>query len=332
MNPKEILQHIEELRSMFMYGGRFKAVYALVCSLPDKELMEYVETHGFSPIDMKIISRRKLEKQFLARQRSAVNRIIAQLEDPECTNLTRLREGLKSRYDHVPIAYQHRILHCMLLQNTKKERLWAFTRLCKLWDANFEEDVLHLFDEYREVECAHVIIRQFPAEYVYIHREELAAMAGWQWVMERLGRDYPDVLDRTKLLPKDWVRTIVHLNLNEYCSNIEDYLYKTIATTVDAMLWGTRYYCPKSLRDMPDVGYAVWAMGQMGMTESVLRFADYDRQLERFTISDDGSDGNAKEEYLWLCQVYDVIAVGVLGWPSRVEQGYLLAQSVSQDV
>ena len=327
MKPTEILKHIDEIESMHGYDGRHKTIYALICSLPDKELMQYVETHGFPSFYLKLIARRGLEKPFVSRQKKAVSRILKQLAVPDCKNKTQFREGLKALYNFVPQAYRQKILRCMLEQGTKKERLWAYTRLNWKWDDAFASTIEQCFSQYHEVECARLILDFFPASFVYEHREEFVQLMGWRWVMSSVGKEYPDLINREKLSPLEWVHVVIDLHLTEHMSDIEDFLYHNIASKTDSIMCGVYHHdCPQSLRDLPDVSWTVWAMGQMGMADAIFRFQAFDRKFETYVPEDIDNEKRTEMVYPWLCDVYDTFAVGMLGWPSRVEKQFSLEQ------
>ena len=331
MKSIEILRYIERVEASSRYDGRFKTIYALVCSLPDKELIQYVETHGFPSFYLKLIARRGLEKTFSTRQKNAVSRMLKQLAVSECKNKTTLRESLKSRFALVPQAYKKKILHCMLAQGTKKERLWAYIRLGWRWDDTFSQTIEQCYSEYHEKECAYLILNKFPSSFIYEHRETLAQHVSWRWVMKSTGKDYPGLIDRDKLTSLEWVHLMVDLHLTENRDDIEEYLYYNIASIVDSIISGEyhqRY--PLSLRDLPNVNWTVWAMGQMGMADAIIRFQSYDQKFEHYIPEDIDDEKKVEMLYPWLCDVYDTFAVEIQGWPSREEKGYSLEQFLSQ--
>lgn len=314
MNSSEILSHLEEIESMHTYSGRFKTAYALVCSLPDAELMQYVESHGFPDYLINLINRRGLKKQFATRQKSTVSRMLKQLSLPDCTKKTQLREGLKSRFPFVTQAYQHKILHCMLVQGTKKERLWAYSRLGWHWDDAFMQPIERCFVEYPDVESASLIVKNFPLDYVYEHREELGTLAGCGYVMRRLGKEHPELVRKELLTPSEWIRTVTDLRLHQYEKDIEDYLYQTIANESEKILNGEGWYHHSrgnerclTLRDLPGVGIAIWSMGQMGMVNAILRFQKYDQSLECHLPYDISDEGKQDILYSWLKDVTSIL-------------------------
>lgn len=325
MKPSEILRHIEEIESLHGYDGRYKTVYALVCSLPDAELMQYVETNGFPDYLIKLIKRRGLEKQFATRQKGAVSHMLKELSLPDCSKKTPLREGLKARFPFVPQSYQRKILLCMLAQGTKKERLWAYTRLGWHWDDTFTLPIEQCYMKYHEVDSASLIVKNFPVDYVYQHRDELATFAGWGYVMRRLGKEHPELVRKDLLTPSEWIRTVTDLRLHQYENEIEEYLYQTIVHEVVKLRNHESWYFHRSgdrqfftLRDLPDVSVAVWSMGQMGMADAILRFQKYDQRFEWYLP--DNNPGDKQEElfYSWLNDIYNTIAVGELGISSLI--------------
>lgn len=325
MKNSEILRHIEEIESMHNYNGRYKTTYALVCSLPDTELMQYVETHGFPDYLVKLIKRRGLEKQFITRQKSTVSRMLNLLSLHDCSKKTPLREGLKARFPFVPESYKQKILHCMLVQGTKKERLWAYTRLGWHWDDTFTLPIEQCYLEYREVESASLIVKNFPLYYIYQHRDELAAVAGWGYVMRRLGKEHPELVRKELLTPSEWIRTVTHLRLHQYENEIEDYLYQAISTEVEKLKNHESWYIHRqgdrrffTLRDLPGVSVAVWSMGQMGMVDAIMRFHQYDQRFEWYLPENIPEDKQEELFYSWLNDIYNTIAVGKLGISSLI--------------
>lgn len=325
MKNSEILRHIEEIESMHNYNGRYKTAYALVCSLPDAELMKYVETHGFPDYLVKLIKRRGLDKRFITRQKSTVSCMLKQLSYSDCTNMTMLREGLKARFPFVPQSYKQKILHCMLVQGTKKERLWAYTRLGWHWDDTFTLPIEQCYMEYHEMESASLIVKNFPLYYIYQHRDELAAIAGWGYVMRRLGKEHLELVRKELLTPSEWIRTVTHLRLHQYENEIEDCLYQAISTEVEKLKNHESWYIHRqgdrrffTLRDLPGVSVAVWSMGQMGMVDAIMRFHQYDQRFEWYLPENIPEDKQEELFYSWLNDIYNTIAVGKLGISSLI--------------
>lgn len=239
--------------------------------------------------------------------------------------MTLLREGLKKRFPFVPQSYQQMILICMLAQGTKKERLWAYTRLGWHWDNAFIQSIERCYIEYHEMASASLIVKNFPVDYVYRHRDELAAIVGLGYVMRRLGKVHPELVRKELLTPSEWIRTVTHLRLHQYENEIEDYLYQAISTEVEKLKNHESWYIHRqgdrrffTLRDLPGVSVAVWSMGQMGMVNAIMRFQKYDQRFEWYLPEKIPEDKQEKLFYSWLNDIYNTIAVGKLGISSLI--------------
>lgn len=239
MKTQEIVKHITELKNYTSYDGRYKLKYALASTLPDKAFMKFVEDEGFPEIYDKSITRRGLNNRLSCRQRNAIKKEIEELSSPQCKRKTFLRDNLKSRYKYAFPKDQEKVLRCMLLQPSVKERQWAYSKLSASWSrwgGLFEEDVISIFEKYQDVACATLIVKCLPASYVYHNREELAEKVGWQRVIVSIGKDYPDVIDLSKLNTDESIRTIVNLKLLEHRRLIEEVLYTNILREIEYII------------------------------------------------------------------------------------------------
>ena len=236
MKTQAITKFISELDKNTSYEGRLKIKYALASTLPDTAFMRFIENEGFPEIYDNSITRRGLKNRFSCRQRIAIKKEIEELLSPQCKRKTVLRDNLKSRYKYAFPKDQEKVLRSMLFQPSVKERQWAFSKLSASWNnwgKLFEKDVIDIFEKYKDEACAILIVKCLPASYVYENREELAAKVGWRRVMVATGKDYPDVIDLSKLNTDEAVRTIVNLKLSEHRKLIEDILYTSILREIE---------------------------------------------------------------------------------------------------
>lgn len=239
MKTQEILKHITELENHPSYDGRYKIKYALSSTLPDTAFMKFIEEEGFPEIYDNSITRRGLKNRLYCRQRIAIKKELEELLSPQCKRKTVLRDNLKSRYKYAFLKDQQKVLRCMLFQPSVKERQWAYSKLSASWSkwgGLFEEDVIAIFDKYKDEACANLIVKCLPTSYVYNNREELAAKVGWRRVMVAIGKDYPDVIDLSKLNTDEAVRTIVNLKLSEHRKLIEEILYTNILREIEYVI------------------------------------------------------------------------------------------------
>lgn len=239
MKTREIVKHITELENYPSYDGRYKIKYALSSTLPDTAFMKFIEDEGFPEIYDKSLTRRGLNNRFSCRQRIAIKKEIEELLSQQCKRKTVLRDNLKNRYKFAFPKDQEKVLRCMLLQPSVKERQWAYSKLSaswSIWGKLFEKDVIDIFEKYKDEACFNLIVKCLPASYVYENREELAAKVGWRRVMVATGKDYPTVIDLSKLNTDEAVRTIVNLKLSEHRKLIEELLYTNILREIEYII------------------------------------------------------------------------------------------------
>lgn len=86
--------------------------------------------------------------------------------DKQSGKVAEARAELRDRFDKQSFQIQRKILKAMLF-SSKKDRVWTYKQLSNAWDDYFFEDIKTLWEQYHEKECATVIIKHFPMEYVY---------------------------------------------------------------------------------------------------------------------------------------------------------------------
>jgi len=367
MKPKEILAKIEELKKRSDYQGSTNIIYALANTLPDKSLLEFVMDNDFNEFYMRIIERRGLETRMKTKLKRRIGDNIKSLENPNYNGRTKLRGFLQSCYQYAYPKDRTKILHCMLGQPTKKDREWAYVKLKKDWDSSFYDLVDKNLGLFHEKECATVIMKHFPKDYIYQHRQELAELIGKQWVMAEIGEIHPEELNLNDLDPYERVRTIATLHLKEYRDMLESMLYTAIKHEIELILSACRLDSPNrivdsrkyysyvftidnknydlywagwekchdgfipyllqvespygdnhlheaviSLRTLKCTGICLWAMGQMGMADAIIRFSEMDAKFETQFKYDKDTDNLPGKLKNWLFEVYNHISREVL--------------------
>lgn len=239
MKTQGIVKHITELENYPSYDGRYKIKYALSSTLPDTAFMKFIEDEGFPEIYDKSLTRRGLNNRFSCRQRIAIEKEIKELSSPQCKRKVALKDNLKKRFKYAFPKDQERVLRCMLYQPSIKERQWAFSKMNAAWDKwceSFTDDVITIFERFKDSECAILIVKHLPVSYVYDNREILASKVGWQRVIATIGKNYPETIDFSKLNSNEIVRTIVKLGLTEQRGYIEDVLYGNILREIEYII------------------------------------------------------------------------------------------------
>ena len=239
MKTQEIVKHITELENNSSYDGRYKIKYALSSTLPDTSFMKFIEDEGFPEIYDNSITRRGLRNRFSCRQKIAIEKEIKELSSPQCKRKVALRDNLKKRFKYAFPKDQEKVLRCMLYQPSIKERQWAYSKLNLAWDKwseSFVNDIITIFERFKDSECATFIVRHMPVSFVYENREILVSKVGWQRVIAAIGKEHPETIDFSRLNSNEIVRTIVKLGLTEQRGRIEDLLYSNILREIEYII------------------------------------------------------------------------------------------------
>lgn len=255
MTPKEIRLKINELWSSHLHGSA-RIIHALAQTLSDRDLLELVEdvyfgkemnivigwTSDGSPrfsMLIGLVERRGLKQRLAQRQKKAILTALSELSKGECNNKTFLLNELKSRYHIASEADKRRIVLFMLQQPTKKERQWVYSRIKSQWDDSYREAVIHAFEVQKDNAAYPVIMKHFPTEYIYQHKERLAAIKGYLGLYRTIGREHPEEVNLEKLTPTEQVNVIRTLKMTEHADIVEKLLYRSIASEVMYILsWG----------------------------------------------------------------------------------------------
>ena len=393
MNTAEIKKQILSLWFDKDFADGKSIANSLARTLPDKDLLDLVEEYCFAKgqlmfwIDTKdgalkyiyfvdIAMKRGLAHRLALRQRKPIERLIEELSSNGCKRKVALREQLKNRYILASDTDKRKTLLFMLNQPTKAERIWAYSRVKKMWDEEYRESVARVFEKYGDYDVVPLIMNHFPVDYIYQHKEKLAELSDWSWVYKRIGKDYPQEVKLENLSHISQLRVIAFLKLHDRSTNVEDMLYRNIAAEVAALLtweevfrvedfidfrnyrspfgkhddvhyhrdspWVNHpgYYFPRyfsfqefedlyffpytkalSLMDFTGVRLALWVMGQVGMTDAILRFSEIDKELsEVFEFEYEAELNVPQMIFDWLLKVYDAINVKRLGWKPLSER------------
>lgn len=388
MNTAEIKKQILSLWLDKDFADGKSVANSLARTLPDKDLLDLVEDYCFARgqrmmwIDPKdgdlkfiyfvdVAMKRGLAQRLAQRQKKPIERLIEELSSTNCKRKLALREQLRNRYCLASESDKRKILLFMLNQPTKTERIWAYSRVKKMWDEVYRESVARVFEKYGDFDVVPLIMRHFPTDYIFRHREKLAELSDWAWVYKRIGKDYPQEVNLERLSPSSKLRVIESLKLTDCSAEVEDMLYRSIAAEVAALLtWGEvsrddeqfdleksktpyryyelcfyvdhysgdhwvkqpGYYFPMyfnfkgvedfygfvyterlSLLDFTGVRMTLWVMGQIGMTEAIMRFSEIDKELSE-VFEYDTESTVPRMVFDWLLRVYDNVNVKRLGW------------------
>ena len=76
------------------------------------------------------------------------------------------------------------------------------------------DDIITIFERFKDSECATLIVRHLPVSYVYENKEVLASKVGWQRVIAVIGKEYPETIDFSKLNSNEKIFELCQIIIN----------------------------------------------------------------------------------------------------------------------
>ena len=172
------------------------------------------------------------------------NRPIATLiewySDKKSGKVTDARKEIQKRFDYLDWDVQKRIL-LEFLHSGASDRQWAYGKVYRQWDDEYQEMVRVLWERYRESMCAWSVIEHFPIDYVKDNALILEEVNGYYHLCQRLAEDSSYIIDRSKLNDKEYLlvmlnahrevceeeaRDIFFRSVHDYCLCEPDYITK----------------------------------------------------------------------------------------------------------
>lgn len=136
------------------------------------------------------------------------------------------RMELQRRFAYQDWPVQKKILS-LFLRSGKNDRAWAYSRLLQLWDKDFEEEIIGLWEAHHEEKCAWVVIRHCPTEYVEREVEALSSGRNYYYICKRL-RNSINQIDRSRLSDSDYLDLLVEMGGSIDIQDALDIMYKLV--------------------------------------------------------------------------------------------------------
>lgn len=134
-----------------------------------------------------------------------INILIRYFGNKKSGKVTTSRTEIRRRFEYLDWKDQKRILH-ICLDSCSTDRLWAYGKLCRMWDDSFEEKVRTLWEETHEERSQWPVIRHLPISYILQHKDEFTDERDYYFICRRLVDEglEPD-LDRSRISDADFL-------------------------------------------------------------------------------------------------------------------------------
>lgn len=210
-----------------------------------------------------------------------IGKLLRLFTDKKSGGVYYARKDLRKRYPSQDFATQKKIIRAFLEKGAKEDINWAGRTLRDGWIPGFEEIVLSKFRETRDTALGYVILRHFPTATVLSEAEALAKATQYAYVAARVGNEQGFVLDRTRLSVPDYFYVMAKLGREVSPSEAEKEI-RSFLSPLPAFLY-RHYGIPGDqeplLAAIPGFTIIVWALGKLGLTDTLLWLLDIKRSV-----------------------------------------------------
>lgn len=196
-------------------------------------------------------------------------------------NVQASREKLRQGFDYYEWKAQKTILQYFLSNGLKTDRIWAFQKILddfsivadtstkerKTW----QDLILSLWQQYRDIKAAWVIVKHFQYDVIEANAELLSADCGYQPVALRLGVNPDYDIDVTRLTDIEQLYVIAKLHRPISDEYAESLFYLNMLSALSSR----SEFMPRnasSIMSLNTVRIAVWCLGQLCKTDTIIRF------------------------------------------------------------
>lgn len=178
---------------------------------------------------------------------------------------------LMARYRSESFEGQQEILRAFIMGG-KKEMEWAGRRLRDHWTASLASCVDLRWKATHNPILGYIILRHFPDDYVVAQQEELAAATRYAYVYARIVHAEGLRLDMDRLSTPETLYVWAKWNMGKS-------KHINIGVLADAVL--DEYFDEEDDITPQDVSLILWALGKLGLTESIIRLKPQLEKLQK---------------------------------------------------
>lgn len=222
------------------------------------------------------------------------------------------RQCIKDRFDKQSYRDQNRILRAFL-SGPAIDCDWAGRILRDNWRKEMKDYVGDAWVRTRRQILAYVILRYFPNSYILQEQDSLSDVVEYHYVCARIGNEPGFFIDESRLTIPNLFYVMAKLGRTIDSEDMEKKLY-------DFLLNYDGYYDQVFLRPsfscIPGWDRMVWAMGVLGMQDSLIRLLEFENKVKASQLDD-----NCNIEERWpyfVTSIKDRIDPG--GVPDRLER------------
>lgn len=228
----------------------------------------------------------------------SIGTLIARFRDRKSRRVGESRKALICRFPYQNYSDQKKILKAFLESNVASDLDWAAVQADKIWDNSYVDYVAAAYDRKDTDKLALLVIRHMPADYVKAREASLVMHSRAEFCI-RFPQDADGLAQKYDLSMFEYlyVKAKTHLAPDISSEEVELYFFRHIFVFAQHVLQNTYYYLNLIyLSQMPWLGRALWALGELGYPDVLMRFLELSRYVE------DKCSGQEDENEYYYCQ------------------------------
>ena len=275
-----ILDLSEALKEDRNYKPLFSAI---INTIPIEELSEANDQLRYDHlIDFGLLNTIRQRVEGLPAREKKKNEPIGTLlkmfSDKRSKKVGYARPLLQGRYEKQSYRDQNRILSAFL-DGCRQDIQWAGSILHKDWRKEFKGKVAETWNREHVPALARIILDHFPTDYVQAQADAIIKTVKYCFLCARLGNEPTFTVDETRLSTPDYFYVAAKLGWKPDVEKMEGMLKEYLANLKPDRFVNAD--TPISLLSLLDVRIMVWAMGVLGMKDTLLWLWDFIKQVEQ---------------------------------------------------
>lgn len=303
----------------FEYPGAYseeeaEILAAIVGGLPKdelEELMQYLPEY-YNPVYYRVWRLANLNQDSTkAEKQLAIATLIKRYKDGARGKKGPARMQLQKRFDYQSFVDQLKIIRAFL-SGSKTDREWCYLKLMHWWDDALIVDLEQAWLDHKDAKCVKVAVKHLSEAFIKEHQEEMGVL-DYKSVCYRLAYDSSFVIDTTRLTAYDYCYVIAHNHRRIDDTEADTLLFNYVKN----ILYPQRHYMPFEFRTQYDprvletlddkkryipslmynkqIGYVVWALGQVGNAPTLIKFHKWHKMIQNNMLQYLSEEKNEEE-------------------------------------
>ena len=273
------------------------AYFGILKSLSNEELYEaeeLVSEGDYAPI-IKFFIQATIHQQPkpVVVKNETIDTVLGRFLNKRSKMVSESRKELLRRFDYASFVEQKKIIKAFLCSKNTSDIEWAAIQADKLWDKSYIDGIRDAFERKPIESLALTIIRHMPLDYIKALETQLVMFSRSEYCI-RLAEESDDLIRKYDLNIFEilYVKARIGGKVKLTELQVECRFFKFIYSYCQNVQLGI-YKSEDSIRSIPWIRRALWALGELGYRDILLLFL----QMNKYAIDNSIGDKEHGEFY-----------------------------------